>query len=217
MELLSKVKRQTIILGNPTFSRRLEFLRESLRNIRSTGSLAPSSRFLCRAIVGNIDPEASKIVVELGPGDGVITRYILDRLKPDARLVIFEINEVFVEKIRNSFTDPRLTVIHDSAENMGLHFQKMGVESVNCFISGIPFIMLPEALAERITSECLQFLHPKGRFVQFHYSPFMLGFYRRVFGKVDIEVVPLNFPPALIVSCKKKHLGDKHADKQYDI
>ena len=196
-------------MGNPTFSRRFEFLRESLRNIRSTGSVAPSSRFLCRAIVGKIDPESSNTVVELGPGDGVITRYILDRLKPDSRLVIFEINAVFVEKIRKNFDDPRLTVIHDSAENMGLHFKEMGIETINYFVSGIPFIMLPESLAENITAKCLHFLCPKGKFIQFHYSPFMLGFYRRVFGKVEIEVVPLNIPPALVVSCEKKPPGDK--------
>jgi hypothetical protein len=38
----------------------------------------------------------------------------------------------------------------------------------------------------------------------------MLGFYRRVFGKVEIEVVPLNIPPALVVSCEKKPVTDKH-------
>lgn len=197
-------------MGNPTISRRIEFLRESLRNIRSTGSVAPSSRFLCRAIVGKVDPDSAHTVVELGPGDGVITRFILERLKPDARLVIFEINEVFVEKIRSTFDDPRLTVIHDSAENMGAHFDKMGIETVQYFISGIPFIMLPESLAESITSKCLEYLSPKGKFIQFHYSPFMLGFYRRVFGKVEIEVVPLNIPPALVVSCEKKAHADKH-------
>jgi len=197
-------------LGNPTISRRLYFLRESFRNLRSTGSVAPSSRFLCRAIVGKIDPEFTKTVVELGPGDGVITRFILERLNPDARLVIFEINEVFVEKIRATFDDPRLTVIHDSAENMGVHFQKMGIETVQYFVSGIPFIMLPESLAESITAACIQYLTPKGKFIQFHYSPFMLGFYRRVFGKVEIEVVPLNIPPALVVSCEKKQLNDMH-------
>lgn len=173
------------------------------------GSVAPSSRFLCRAIVDKINPETAEIVVELGPGDGVITRYILDRIKPNAKLVIFEINTVFVEKIRTSFDDARLTVIHDSAENMGLYFEEMGIDAVNYFVSGIPFIMLPESLAESITSKCLQYLKPKGKFIQFHYSPFMLGFYRRVFGKVAIEVVPLNIPPALVVSCEKKPLSDK--------
>jgi phosphatidylethanolamine/phosphatidyl-N-methylethanolamine N-methyltransferase len=194
----------TNILGNPILHRRIEFLRESLRNLRLTGSVAPSSRFLCRAIVGKIETVPEQIVVELGPGDGVITRYILERLQPDARLVIFEINEVFVEKIRKTFNDPRLTVIHDSAENMGAHFQEMQIQKVHYFVSGIPFIMLPESLAESITGACLQFLNPKGKFIQFHYSPMMLGFYRRVFGKVDIEVVPLNIPPALVVTCEKK-------------
>ncbi len=98
--------------------RRFDFLIEGLRNLRSTGSVAPSSRFLCRAIVSKINPEFGQTVVELGPGDGVITRYILDRLQADARLIIFEINEVFVEKIKSTFNDPRLTVVHDSAENM---------------------------------------------------------------------------------------------------
>jgi phospholipid N-methyltransferase len=69
--------------------------------------------------------------------------------------------------------------------------------------------VLPETLAERITAECLVFLTPKGKFIQFHYSPFMLGFYRKIFGKVEIEVVPLNIPPALVVSCEKKPQSDK--------
>lgn len=183
---------------------RLHFLRESLRNIRLTGSVAPSSRFLCRAIVGKISPLPGQTVVELGPGDGVITRYILNRLLPDARLVIFEINEIFVEKIRATFDDPRLTVVHDSAENMGLHFQKMGIKQVQYVISGIPFIMLPETLATSITNACLQYLSPHGKFIQFHYTPFMLGFYRKVFGNLSIKVVPLNIPPALVLWCEKK-------------
>lgn len=175
-----------------------------MRNLRSTGSVAPSSRFLCRAIVEKIDPARAEVVVELGPGDGVITRYILERLKPEARLVIFEINEVFVEKIKAGFNDPRLTVIHDSAENMETHFKHLGITQVSYFVSGIPFVMLPEALTEAITRECLRFLTLHGKFIQFHYSPLLLRFYKKVFGNATFEVVPLNIPPALVVSCEKK-------------
>jgi phospholipid N-methyltransferase len=191
-------------LQNTPLYQRLDFLRESIRNLRSTGSVAPSSRFLSRAIVSKIDPAKADVVVELGPGDGVITRYILDRLRPDARLVIFEINEVFVEKIRDAFDDPRLVLIHDSAENMGEHFQKMGIEKVDNIVSGIPFVMLPETLTKRITLECRQWLRAGGRFIQFHYSPLLINFYRRVFGNVDVEVVALNIPPAIIVCCEKE-------------
>jgi phosphatidylethanolamine/phosphatidyl-N-methylethanolamine N-methyltransferase len=190
-------------LKNKHFYRRLHFLRESIRNLRSTGSVAPSSRFLCRAIVSQIHPESAKVVVELGPGDGAITQFILDRLRPDARLIIFEINEVFVQKIRSTFYDSRLTVIHDSAENMGHHFSSENITSVDYIISGIPFTTLPEFLTESITKTCHKWLRPEGKFIQFHYSPLLLAFYRRIFGNVSVQVVPLNIPPAIVISCKK--------------
>ncbi len=185
---------------------RIEFLRESLRNLRLTGSVAPSSRFLCRAVASKIDPLNAQTVVELGPGDGVITRFILNRLRPDSRLIIFEVNPVFVAKIRATFDDPRMVIIHDSAENMGQHFQALGIEEVDYFISGIPFVMLPESLAELVTTLCKSWLRKSGKFIQFHYSPLLLGLYRRVFGNLKVEIVALNIPPAIVVSCEKREL-----------
>lgn len=183
---------------------RIDFLRESLRNLRSTGSVSPSSRFLCRAVANKIDPLKAKTVVELGPGDGVITRFILNRISPEARLVIFEINPVFIEKIRATFDDPRMTIVHDSAENMGQHFAALGITEVDYFISGIPFVMLPEALTESITRMCKQWLRESGKFVQFHYSPLLLRLYRRIFNNLRVEVVALNIPPAIVISCEKR-------------
>jgi len=198
------VKSQQLTVNYKTLGKqRIEFLREGLRNLRSMGSVAPSSRFLCRAITRKINPEKAKVVVELGPGDGVVTRFILHRLSPEARLIIFEINPVFVEKIRNTFNDPRMTIVHDTAENMGNHFRQMGIEEVDYFISGIPFVMLPESLTERITRECLSWLRVGGQFIQFHYSPLLLRLYRRVFRNLHVEVVALNIPPAIVISCDK--------------
>jgi len=202
---LLKISSQQLIAKNLE-KHRIEFLRESLRNLRLTGSISPSSRFLCRAVANKIDSSKAKTVVELGPGNGVITRFILDRVDPQARLVIFEINPVFVEKIRSTFEDPRMTIIHDSAENMGQHFQILGITEVDYFISGIPFVMLPESLTESITQTCKSWLRDRGRFIQFHYSPLLLGLYRRVFGNMNVEIVALNIPPAIIVSCEKQPL-----------
>lgn len=181
----------------------LGFLRESIRNLRSTGSVTPSSRFLCKSIASKIDPEQARVVIELGPGDGVITRHILKRLKPNARLLIFEINPVFVEKIRNDIQDHRLTVIHDSAEHIGQYLKSHGIESADYVVSGIPFIMLPDGLVEDITAACKTWLRPGGGFIQFHYSPTMINFYRRLFGNVDVDFIPLNIPPAFVIYCKK--------------
>ncbi len=190
-------------LGHTRFYRRLHFFRESIRNLRSTGSVAPSSRFLCQAMVSKMDPEQARIVIELGPGDGVITHFILERLKPGARLLIFEINATFVNKIRSTFNDPRLTVIHDSAEHIGKYLEDMDIDRVDYVVSALPFTTLPEALTWRIVRECHRWLRPGGRFIQFHYSPILLSFYRRIFGNISVQVVPLNIPPAIVLTCEK--------------
>ena len=185
-------------------NKRLDFLRESIRNLKITGSVARSSRFLCRRIARKIISAEANVVVELGPGDGAITRYILDRLQPDAQILVFEVNEVFIEKLQHSVIDPRITLIHDSAENIAEHLAKRGIKSVDYFISGIPFMMLPDSLAEHITKECHRLLRPNGQFIQFHYSPKLVQFYKNIFGNAEVDFIPLNFPPAFVITCKKE-------------
>lgn len=183
----------------------IDFLKQSFRNLRSTGSVTPSSRYLCRAIVRKIDAVKAKVVVELGPGDGVVTQHILDRLDPDAKLFIFEINDTFIAHLKARFDDPRLIVVHDSAENMGFHFSLYEIDQVDYIISGIPFVMLPEHLVVEIVQTCKKWLKPGAVFIQFHYSPLLIPLYRRIFGNAGTDLVPLNIPPALVVSCVKEN------------
>lgn len=183
---------------------RIDFLRESFRSLKTTGSVARSSRFLCRHIVEKIEPEQAQVVLELGPGDGAITQYILERVRPDTQVLVFEVNPVFIQKLDSTFDDPRLSLVYDSAEHIGKHLAERGIESADYIVSGIPFVMLPESLAEAITQACFRCLRPGGLFVQFHYSPLRIQFYRRIFGNAQVDFIPLNIPPAFVVSCKKQ-------------
>ncbi len=165
--------------------------------------MARSSRFLCHAIVQKIDPNNTKVVVELGPGDGVITHYILDRIGPNAKLLLFEINDVFMEHLKVTFAnEPRVVLIHDSATEIGRYLQENGIEQVDYVVSGIPFVMLPEALTLDITTKCKQWLRSGGAFIQFHYSPLLIPLYKKVFGNSNTEFIPLNLPPALVITCQ---------------
>ena len=186
-----------------SINQRFDFLRESLKNLRNTGSISPSSRFLCKSMADKIVTARAQTVVELGAGNGVITSYILDRLAPDARLLIFEINDAFVEKITQKFDDPRILLIHDSAEKMGKHFEKNGITHVDYFVSAIPFVMLPEIVSQNIIGECLRWLKPGGQFIQFHYSRVLVNYYKRIFGNATVDFVALNMPPAFIIVCEK--------------
>jgi phospholipid N-methyltransferase len=190
--------------------RRIDFLRETFRNLKTTGSVARSSRFLCRHITEKIISEEAKVVLELGPGDGAITQFILEKLGPDTQILVFEVNDVFIQKLRDTFKDPRLSLIHDSAEHIEKYLAERGIESVDYIISGIPFAILPESLAETITRECHRWLRPGGLFIQFHYSPLRKQFYHRIFGNARVDFIPLNIPPAFVVTCQKQphHTSD---------
>ncbi len=123
----------------------------------------------------------------------------MERLHPGARLLLFEVNGVFVNRICAAFDDPR----HDSAENMGKYLEEIGIKKVDYMVSAIPFTTLPESLTKRIVRECRHWLRTDGEFIQFHYSPLLLSFYRDVFGNAASEWVTLNLTPAMVISCKK--------------
>ena len=77
--------------------------------------------------------------MEYGPGVGNITAEVLKRMHRDARLVVFETNDDFVEFLRRSIPDSRLTVVHGSAADVGRVLGELGLEQADIVISGIPF------------------------------------------------------------------------------
>ena len=72
-------------------SSRINFLKEALKNINTLGTVTPSSRFLSKRMLKEINFLKADVIVELGPGTGAITKYILENLSPKATLICFEI------------------------------------------------------------------------------------------------------------------------------
>lgn len=182
---------------------KIEFFRESLKNIRRTGTITRSSKSLCKNMVKHVDYKGAKVIVELGAGDGVITKYILQKMEKDTILLCFEVNHEFCKQIR-TINDPRLVVIEDSAENLEVYLKKYGFSKVDSVISAIPFVSLPDELGLSIIGECERFLKKGGVFVQVHYSLLAKKFYQKVFGNVDISFVPINIPPAFVLVSEKR-------------
>ncbi len=180
----------------------IAFFRESIKNIKTVGTITRSSKFLCRGMVKHVDFENAKTIVELGAGDGVITKHILKSMKKDAILLSFEVNKKFCDKLR-SINDKRLVVIEDSAENLSKYIKEQNVEHVEFIVSAIPFVALPDELGLSIVNECHKYLKFGGSFIQVHYSLLAKKLYQKVFGNVDINFVPINIPPAFVLVSKK--------------
>jgi phospholipid N-methyltransferase len=182
----------------------LDFFKESLKNLRTTGAVARSSKYLVREMMQPIDFGQAKIIVELGAGDGVLTFELLNRMSPDAILLCFEINTEFCKILRGAIDDPRFVLIEDSAENLEKHLNELGFQEADYIMSAIPFIALPNDLVHRIVFVCHKVLKNNGLYIQYHYSSFIKKMYRKFFDHVDVEFVPLNIPPAFVMICQKK-------------
>jgi phospholipid N-methyltransferase len=198
------MKSSSSIPSNPVKRmKKIDFLRQSLKTMRTTGSITPSSRFLVRQMMRPVEFSSARIIVELGAGEGVLTRELLAHMPSNCKLISFEINADFCNTLRATLLDSRFVLVEDSAEYLEKYLKENGFSNADFIISALPFVALPEELSQSIIQACYKNLKENGLFVQFHYSSFMKKIYRRVFGNVDVTFVPLNIPPAFVMVSKK--------------
>lgn len=180
----------------------LLFARNFFRHPRMLGSIVPSSRFLIKQLLEPINFGRARVIVEYGPGVGVITAQLLRHMRPDAVLIAIEMNPDFVSYLRSAFTDKRLQVIEGSAESVDEILRRFGYQRADYIISGIPFSTIPAPLRERILEKTRDGLEPGGAFLVYQFSTRVLGDLKRIFGYVGRRFEPLNVLPAHLFICQ---------------
>ena len=180
----------------------LLFARNFFRHPLMLGSIVPSSRFLIRELLNPVDWTRARVIVEYGPGVGVITAEVLRRMRPDGVLIAIEMNPDFVSYLRGALTDTRLRVVEGSAESVDEILRRFGQRQADYIISGIPFSTIPAPQRERILHKTRAVLAPGGAFHVYQFSTRVLEDLRRVFGYVARKFEPLNVLPAHLFFCQ---------------
>ena len=178
------------------------FARNFFRHPRLLGSIVPSSRFLIKQLLEPINFGRARVIVEYGPGVGVITAELLRRMRPDGVLIAIEMNPDFVSYLRSAFSDKRLQVIAGSAESVDEILRRLGYLRADYIISGIPFSTIPATSRERILEKTRDMLEPGGAFLVYQFSPRVLSDLKRIFGYVGRRFEPLNVLPAFLFICQ---------------
>lgn len=184
-------------------SDRIKFLKEAFVNIKTLGTITPSSRFLSKRMLKEIDFSSVKVIVELGAGNGAITKFILKNLPPKAILICFEINNNFFSQLQ-VINHPQLILLKSSAENIEIELQKLNVNTVDFIISSLPLTIIPDNISEDILQKSYKVLDKNGSFIQYQYSLTYLKKLNSFFkDAISLGFEPLNIPPAFIYRCKK--------------
>ena len=182
----------------------LNFFKIALSD-RQIGAITRSSKYVINAVVRNFDDQLLRRVVEYGPGDGVMTREILNRMPRDGQLIVVETNPKFLEVLKN-IEDPRLQVIEGTAQKVSKELERYNLAVIDLVVSSIPFSILKHADQESIVSNTFNILRTTGKFIIFHqYSPFMLNLLNKYFntGAINTQFELRNIPPCFIMSAQK--------------
>jgi phospholipid N-methyltransferase len=181
---------------------RLRFLKQWARNPREMGSITPSSRFLARAVVERIDFSRARYIAELGPGTGVFTQAILERLAPDGQILAVDTNPAFISLLKRDMPDSRLHPVQGSAERIDELAAEAGWPRVDVVVSGIPYSLLPKPVMRGILQATRRALGENGLFVGYQYSKMLRPHLLDAFGNVHYRPVFLNMPPAFVYTCR---------------
>jgi phosphatidylethanolamine/phosphatidyl-N-methylethanolamine N-methyltransferase len=154
------------------FAEHVEFLRQYRHRFETTGAIAPSSRYLARALTRPLEQHNGPArILEVGPGTGAVTRRIVRLLKPDDRLDLVELNEHFVDVLRRKFSDdPDYRRVADRARVHQCPIQDFPHdEPYDYIVSGLPLNNFPPALVREIFQVFFRLLAPGGVLSYFEY------------------------------------------------
>ena len=180
------------------------FLGKFCRHGTRIASVAPSSPWLARATLKDVDWERAEVVVELGAGTGPITRAIAEQVRPETRVIVLERDPDFAHLLRERFAHlPNFDVVEGDARDLAAILQERGIDQVDAVISGLPVPSFPADLQLDLFRVVRAVLTTGGTFNQITEIPWLYHrLYRRFFDDVRFIFEPRNIPPAGAYQCR---------------
>ena len=148
------------------------FWREFRHTFHTTGSIIPSGPALARALASRIDPcDSPRHILEAGPGTGAVTVNIVDRLGPEDKLDIVELNERFYNVLCSRFeSDPKWKAVADRVQLFNKPLQEMeGEGKYTRIVSGLPLSNFDCEMVEDLFRHFHRLAAPQGMFSFFEY------------------------------------------------
>lgn len=180
------------------------FLGKFFRHGTTIASIAPSSPWLSRTTVRNVDWDRAKVLVELGAGTGPITKVLAEKARPDCKVVVLERDHDFCELLRERFAPlPNFDVIEGDCRDLAGMLADRGIEQTDHVISGLPVPSFPKDLQRDLMRVVRQVLSAEGTYNQITELPWVYqGLYRKFFDEVRFAFEPRNLPPAGAYFCR---------------
>ncbi|NPU98635.1 MAG: methyltransferase domain-containing protein [Candidatus Omnitrophica bacterium] len=201
------------------------FYQNAFHHLKTTGSIAPSSRFLAQAMIKHVKHQGKPLcILEAGPGTGPFTKRIAALIDEQDHLDLCELNEQFVEYLKQMIQEnPKLNRHKTQIEIHHKPVQELtGENRYDYIISGLPFNNFEPEQVREILDKYKRLLKPEGTLSFFEYAgirplkPFLThgrekarvkavdSILREFLGQYEKERiwVPWNLPPSIVHICR---------------
>ena len=200
----------------------MDFFKQVIKDLKKTGAIAPSSKFLARDLVDQLKCDLNRTscpplnILELGPGTGPLTKEIIKLLRPADHMDIVEVQKNFFEIIDEKFSSDNISAHLADI----LHFEP--TRSYDYIFSSLPYENMPAATSRRIWEKKLSLCKQNSYICYFKYVKFRnfkSDFEEKVVDEYehDKKFVLRNIPPAKLYTLqidKKKDTQKSMSDKQ---
>ncbi|MGW2870893.1 class I SAM-dependent methyltransferase [Kitasatospora sp. NPDC001225] len=146
------------------------FLREAVRDLRTTGAIAPSGKALARTLTDPVRVRAPRplAVLEAGAGTGAVTSALLPQLPRGSRLDVVEANPRFTPRLRH-LVDTRAARHTQVTVHQALVEDLDTDRRYDVIVSGLPLTNFTPDQVEKIMARYMDLLHPGGTLSYFAY------------------------------------------------
>ena len=151
----------------------IQFFSIAFRNMKTVGTVCPSSPMLSRDLAAAaIEMRSPKRVLEVGPGTGPVTRELLKCLHAGDVLDVVELSSEFCQDLEAKVLEPwrrrglpGTVTLHNAA----IQDVRLEEASYDCVVCGLPFNNFEHDLVEQIMRRLLDLLRPGGELTYFCY------------------------------------------------
>ena len=181
----------------------MEHLLYFFKDLKQTGAIAPSSKFLAKDLVSHFkkcltDNGCPPLnILEIGAGTGPLTKQIAKYLRPQDKLDIVEIHKKFYQIILKKYQKANIQAHHTDILKFQSDYQ------YDFIFSSLPYENMPENISREIWKRKLSLCAPEAYISYFKYVKFRnfkSDFEEEVVKKYarNKKFVFLNLPPAKV-------------------
>lgn len=182
------------------------FIGEWMRSPRKIGAICPSS-FALASVMAREVPAGDGLVVELGAGTGAVTKALLRSGVAAKRLVAIEQSATLAAYLRKRFPD--IMVIEGDAAALS---KILPAKPVDCIVSSIPLVSLPESARKSIIREMKKILRGN-RLIQYTYLWGGALLEKSGLRLLNSRLVLRNIPPARVMTFAAGTAHRKRSDR----